>query len=84
MNKNLPTNAGDAGGTGSIPGLGGPPGGGNDNPFRYSSLENTVDRGAWWVTGHRVTKSQTRLSVHTFIEGDMRPIPALGRVHMLN
>ena len=53
--------AGDAGDTGSIPGLGGPPGGGNDNPFRYSSLENTVDRGAWWATVHGVAKSWTQL-----------------------
>ena len=83
VNKNLPTNAGDARDTGSIPGLGGPPGGGNDNPFQYSSIENTMDRGAWWVTVHRVTKSQTQLSMHTFIEGDMCSTPALGRVHVL-
>ena len=24
--------------------------------------ENPMDRGAWWATGHRVVKSQTRLS----------------------
>ena len=29
---------------------------GNDNPLQYSCLENSVDRGAWWVTGHGVTK----------------------------
>ena len=32
---------------------------GNGNPLQYSSLENPKDGGAWWVTGHRVTKSQT-------------------------
>jgi len=34
MVKNLPANAGDTGGTGSIPGLGRSPGEGNDNPFQ--------------------------------------------------
>ena len=36
-----------------------PPGEGNGNPLQYSCLENTMDRGAWWATVHRVTKSQT-------------------------
>ena len=26
---------------------------------QYSYLENPMDRGAWWATIHRVTKSQT-------------------------
>ena len=25
----------------------------------YSCLENSMDRGAWWATVHRVAKSQT-------------------------
>ena len=29
---------------------------GNGNPFQYSSLENSLDRGAWWATVHDVTK----------------------------
>ena len=37
MVKNLPTNAGDAGG--SIPGLGRPPGPGNGNPVQYLAWE---------------------------------------------
>ena len=41
--------------------LGRSPGGGNGNPLQYSCLENPMDRGAWWVTVHRVTKSQTWL-----------------------
>ena len=45
--KNLPANAGDTGDAGSIPGLGRCPGGGNGNPFQYSSLENPMDRGTW-------------------------------------
>ena len=59
MVKNLPANAGDAH---SIPGLGKSPGGGNGHPLQYSCLENPIDRVAWWVTVHEVTKSQTRLS----------------------
>ena len=34
----------------------------NVNPLQYSGLENSTDRGAWWVTVHSVTKSWTRLS----------------------
>ena len=37
-------------------------GGGNGNPLRYSCLDNSMDRGAWWATIHGVTKSQTQLS----------------------
>ena len=31
----------------------------NDNPFKYFCLENAMDRGAWQVTVHRVTESDT-------------------------
>ena len=58
--KNLPANAGQRD-AGLIPGWGRRPGGGNGNPLQYSCLENPVDRGAWWATVHRVTKSQTWL-----------------------
>ena len=37
-------------GDGSSPGLGRSPGEGNDYPLQQSSLENSTDRGAWWVT----------------------------------
>ena len=47
---------------GSIPGSGRSPGEGNGYPFQYPCLENFMDRGAWWVTVHAVTKSQTQLS----------------------
>ena len=57
--KNLCANAGDKRDSGSIPGLGRSPGGGHGNPLQYSCLENPMDRGAWWATVHRVTKSQT-------------------------
>ena len=59
--KNPPENAGDKRNEGSIPGLERAPGEGNGNPLQYSCLEKPMDRGAWWATVHRVTKSQTRL-----------------------
>ena len=43
--KNPPTNAGDAGDSHSIPGLGRSPEGGNGNPFQYSCLENLMEPG---------------------------------------
>ena len=53
----------NAGDLGSIPGLGRSPGEGNGNPLQYSFLENSfLERGAWWATVHRVTKSRTQLS----------------------
>ena len=54
--------------SGPILGSGGSPGGGHDNPLQYSCLENSMDRGAWQATVHRVAKSQTwlkQLSMHT-------------------
>ena len=48
-----------AGDPGSIPGWGRSPGEGNGNPLQYSSLENPMDRGAWWATVHGVAKSWT-------------------------
>ena len=56
MVKNQPANAGDIRDTrGMSPGVG------HGNPLQYSCLENPMDRGAWWVTVHRVEQSQTRL-----------------------
>ena len=62
--KNPPANAGDIRDMGSIPGLGGSPGGGHGNPLQCSCLKNPVDRGAsggGWATVHRVTQSRTQL-----------------------
>ena len=42
----------NAGDLGSIPGSGRSPGEGNGNPLQHSYLENTMDRGACWATGH--------------------------------
>ena len=39
---------------------------GNGNPLQYSCLENSMDRGAWWATAHRVTKRQTWMNNYTF------------------
>ena len=55
------TCAGDIRDTGSIPGWGRYPGGGDGNPLHYSCLKNPMNRGAWWATVHRITKSQTQL-----------------------
>ena len=52
--KNLPANAIDQG---LIPGSGRYPREGNDNPLQYSYLENSMDRGAWWVVVHGVPKN---------------------------
>ena len=67
-----PANTGDAG---SIPGLGRSPGGGHGNPLQCSSLENPMDRAAWWAPVHGVAKSRPataeRLSApaHLFCAG---------------
>ena len=58
MVKESTCNAGD---TGSIPGLGRSPGGGHGNPLQYFCQENPKDRGAWWATVLRVTRSRTEL-----------------------
>ena len=62
MVKNLPTNAGDVGDMGSIPGLGRSLGEGDGNLLWDSCLENPMDRGAWRATIQGVTKSWTQLS----------------------
>ena len=52
--KESACNAGDPG---SIPGLGSSPGEGHGNPLQDSCLENSMARGAWQATVHRVAKS---------------------------
>ena len=52
---------------GLIPALRRSPGEGHGNPLQYSSLENPMDKGAWWATVHKVAKSWTwlkQLSMH--------------------
>ena len=53
---NLAANAGDITNMGSIPRLGGSPGGGNGNLLQDSCLRNPMDSGAWSATVHGVTK----------------------------
>ena len=45
---------------GSIPGVGRFPG--NGNPFQYSCLENSMDRGIWQTTVHGIAKNHTKQS----------------------
>ena len=56
MVKNLPASAGDTGDVGSIPQSGRSPGVRNSNPFQYSCLENSNDRGAWRATVHGIAE----------------------------
>ena len=53
------------------------PGGGHGNPLQYSCLENSMDR-AWWVTRHRVVKTQTYADDTTLMaeseEGTKKPL----------
>ena len=57
--KESACNAGD---TGSIPGSGRSPGGGNGNPLQYSCLENPMDREAWLAAVHGVTRDKHNLA----------------------
>ena len=54
---NLSANVGDARDTGLISQLGSFHRIGNGNIFQYSYLENPMEKGTWWATAHRVTKS---------------------------
>ena len=40
-----------------------PPGGRPGNPCQCSCLEDPVDRGSWWATGHGVAKTQDTMDV---------------------
>ena len=58
----------NAGGAGSIPGLGTYPGEGNGNPLPYSCLGNRMDRGVWQATVLGVAKeSDTTWQLNNFI-----------------
>ena len=71
--------AGDARELGSIPGSGRSAREGHGSPLQYSCLENPMDRGAWWATVQRVTKSWTRLS-----DLALRPAVYEGRISQRN
>ena len=38
---------------------------GNGNLLQYSCLENPMDRGAWWATGHGITRVKHDLATNT-------------------
>ena len=57
--KNLPASSED---TGSLPGSGKSPGGGNEDPLQYCCPGNPIDRGALRDTVYGVAKSCTQLS----------------------
>ena len=57
--KNPRASAGDAGDGALISTSGRSPGGGHGNPLQYSCLENSMDRGDWRATVHRVSKNPT-------------------------
>ena len=58
--KESPCNVGDPG---SLSGLEWSPREGNGNPVQYSCPENSMDRGAWWATVHRVaTNTHTHMN----------------------
>ena len=65
MVKNPPAKEGDPGDAGSILGSGRSLGGEHGNPFQYSCLENTIDRGDWRATVHGVTESDTIEHTHS-------------------
>ena len=57
--KNPPASAGDIRDAGLIPGSGRSPGVGNASPLQYSSLENSMNRGACQATVRGVAESDT-------------------------
>ena len=63
--KNPSATAGDARGTGVVPGLGRPRGEGNGTPLQYSCLENPMDKGTWWAIVRGATESDTIDHAHT-------------------
>ena len=60
MVKSLPGSAGDTRDAALTPELGRSPGVGDGSPLQHSCLKNSMNRGAWRVTVHGVTKSQTQ------------------------
>ena len=68
--KNPPANARD---TGSIPGLGRSPGGGNGNPLQYSCLENSHEQrslAGYSPWGHKVSDTTEQLTLALFTKSE--------------
>ena len=51
---------------------------GNSYPIQYSCLENSMNRGAWWATVHRVTKTlhDWATNTFTFVSSSLSPSQA--------
>ena len=80
--KNPPANAGDMRDVNSTPGSERYPGGGYGNPLQYC-LKNPLERGAWWATVHRVSKSWTWpkwLSLHAYKDVMVHSRTGLGHI----
>ena len=56
------------------PGSGRSPGEGNGNPLQHSSLEDSMDWGAWWNTVHGVAKSRTWLRIKSHHKSTWEPL----------
>ena len=65
--KNLPANAGDVKDSVSVSGLERPPRVGNGTLLKYSCLENSMGRGAWWALVHEAVKSWTQMNMYGFL-----------------
>ena len=67
MVKNPSANAGDVRDSGSIPGLGGSPGGGHGNPLQYSCLEKLHGQRSlvgYSPQGRKESDTTEQLSIH--------------------
>ena len=75
--ENPPANVGDAGDSGSMPGLGGSPGGGHGNLLQHSCLENFEGREARRATVQGIIKSQTQLSSRALMNSLTQPFATI-------
>ena len=60
----MPANAGDAGDTDLVPGLGRSPGVGNGNSLQYSCMESSMNGGAWGAAVCEVAELDTTEHTH--------------------
>ena len=65
--KSLPADTGDTREESSIPGLGRSLGEGNGSPLQCSCLENSMDRGPWWVAKMWLSSCSQALNQKKFI-----------------
>ena len=83
MVKNPLANSGDTREASLISRLGRSHGVGSGNLLQYSCLENFMDRGAWWVTTHRVAKRHDRAHMHTQLLYSVALVSAIKRSESL-